>query len=167
MADVVDRVVASWRTERPDLDFAPVEVVGRLQRLARLLDREIQSFAGTNGLEQWELDLLFTLRRAGAPYELSAGALAKAALVTSGAITNRIDRLTAKDLVERVADPADRRAVRVRLTAHGLRAADELIAGHVANEARLLQTLSARQHATLATTLRRLLEDLGDEVVDR
>ena len=165
--DMVDRVVASWRSERPDLDFAPVEVVGRLQRLTRLLDREVQAFAGANGLEQWELDLLFTLRRAGTPYELSAGALAKAALVTSGAITNRIDRLAAKDLVERAADPDDRRAIRVRLTRPGLRTADDLIAGHVANEARLLQTLPARQRATLATTLRRLLEDLGDGVDDR
>ena len=162
MTDAVDAVIASWSAERPDLDFWPVGVVGRIQRLSRLLDRAIQEFSAAHGLEQGEVDVLMTLRRAGAPYELSASALLKAAMVTSGAITNRVDRMERKDLVERVRDPNDRRSVRVRLTAHGRALVDDLIGKHLANEVRLLQGLPRARADKLADLMRELLESLGD-----
>jgi DNA-binding MarR family transcriptional regulator len=165
MADAVDAVIASWSAERPDLDFWPVGVVGRVQRLSRLFDRAIQEFSAAHGLEQGEVDVLMTLRRAGAPYELSATALLKAAMVTSGAITNRVDRMERKDLVERVRDPQDRRSVRVRLTDHGHALVDDLIGKHLANEARLLQSLPRARADKLADLMRELLEALGDTTI--
>jgi DNA-binding MarR family transcriptional regulator len=162
MGDAVDDVIAAWSAERPDLDFWPVGVIGRIQRLARTLDRSIQELCASHGLEQGEADLLMTLRRAGAPYQLSANALLKAALVTSGAITNRVDRLETKGLVERVRSNQDRRSVDVRLTDHGRKTVDTLIADHIANEARLLQGLPRRRADTLADLLRQLLQSLEE-----
>ncbi|NUW37868.1 MarR family transcriptional regulator [Nonomuraea sp. SMC257] len=102
------------------------------------------------------------LRRSGEPYELSAGALLKETMVTSGAITNRIDRMEAKGLVERVRDPADRRSVIVGLTRRGVEVCDEVIALHMADEARLLAALGEGDRDGLAALLRRVLVDLGD-----
>ncbi|MGI8333745.1 MarR family winged helix-turn-helix transcriptional regulator [Actinomadura scrupuli] len=162
MSDAVDLVLAQWRRERPDLDAWPMGIVGRISRLSRLLDRELKEFFAGHGLENWEFDVLATLRRSGPPYELTAGALNKAAMVTSGAITNRIDRMAAKGLVERVPGHEDRRSVRVRLTERGLATVDELVGLHVANEVRLLATLGPDERDRLAGTLRALLESLGD-----
>jgi DNA-binding MarR family transcriptional regulator len=163
--DAVDQIIESWRRERPDLDFWPVEVVGRIQRLARLFDREIQAFAARHGLDQSEVDVLMTLRRSGQPYELPAGVLLKTSMVTSGAITGRIDRLEAKSLVARVRDSNDRRSVRVRLTEHGNEVVDTLIAEHLANEERLLRGLDRSELDQLAKFLRVLSESLGDRGV--
>lgn len=162
MGDAVDDVIAAWSAERPDLDFWPVGVIGRIQRLARVLDRSIQELCASHGLEQSEADLLMTLRRAGAPFQLSANALLKAALVTSGAITNRVDRLEDKGLVERVRSSQDRRSVEVRLTDQGRTTVDTLIAAHIANEARLLEKLPRRRADELAGLLRRLLQSLEE-----
>ncbi|MET9068553.1 MarR family winged helix-turn-helix transcriptional regulator [Streptosporangium sandarakinum] len=162
MGDAVDAVMDAWRRERPDVDIWPVGVVGRIQRLARLLETEIQDFFRRYGLDNSEADVLTTLRRSGEPYELTPGRLVKASMVTSGAITKRIDRMVAKNLVERVPDAVDRRTVRIRLTAHGRRTIDDLFALHIANEARLLQALGRDQADGLADALRTLLQSLGD-----
>ncbi|MFD8823522.1 MarR family winged helix-turn-helix transcriptional regulator [Streptomyces sp. NPDC059605] len=162
MRDAVDAVMDAWRRERPDVDIWPVGVVGRIQRLARLLEAEVQGFFRRHGLDNSEADVLTTLRRSGEPYELTPGQLVKASMVTSGAITKRIDRMVAKDLVERVPDTADRRTVRIRLTAHGRRTIDDLFALHIANEARLLQALDRDRADELADSLRTLLQSLGD-----
>lgn len=162
MGDAVDVVLAQWRRERPDLDVWPMGIIGRISRLARILDRELRDFFSDHGLERWEFDVLATLRRSGPPYELTAGALNRAAMVTSGAITNRIDRMAAKGLVQRIPDEEDRRSVRVRLTERGLAKIEELVDLHVANEARLLAVLAPEQRDQLAGTLRALLESLGD-----
>ncbi|SDW79316.1 DNA-binding transcriptional regulator, MarR family [Amycolatopsis xylanica] len=163
--DAVDLVLEAWQRERPDLDFWPVGVVGRVQRLSRLLDQEIKTFAARHGLDQGEVDVLMTLRRAGEPFELSAGALLKTSMVTSGAITARIDRMEAKSLVERVRDGNDRRSVRVRLTEHGNEVVDTLVGEHLANEERLLRGLDRGELDQLARSLRTLLESLGDRGV--
>src|SRR6059058_6697504 len=92
MDDEVDRLIEAWRRERPDLDVAPLEVLSRVSRLARHLDRARGAAFSAHGLEPWEFDVLAALRRAGAPYELSPGQLTAEALVTSGTMTNRIDR---------------------------------------------------------------------------
>jgi DNA-binding MarR family transcriptional regulator len=166
MSDSVDRILQQWARERPDVDAWPMGVVGRISRLSRLLDRELKAFFAGHGLERWEFDVLATLRRSGAPYELTAGALNREAMVTSGAITNRIDRMAAKGLVDRVPDEQDRRSVRVRLTERGLALVDDLVGEHVANEARLLDTLAPQDRDRLAGLLRDLLESLGDGSLD-
>ena len=160
--DAVDAIVAAWGRERPDLDARPMGVLGRISRLSRVLDKELKDFFAGHGLEFWEFDVLATLRRSGAPYELSAGALLKTAMVTSGAITNRVDRLEAKGLLERVRDPADRRGVRVRLTDTGLELIERLVPEHLANEERLLAALSQDDRDALMTLLRTLAVSLGD-----
>jgi DNA-binding MarR family transcriptional regulator len=162
MSDAMDQLLTQWRRERPDVDVWPMGVVGRITRLSRLLDRELKEFFAGHGLERWEFDVLATLRRSGPPYELTAGALNRAAMVTSGAITNRIDRLAARGLVERVHDEEDRRSVRVRLTDQGRALVDEMVGPHVANEARLLAGLTSAERDRLAGLLRGLLESLGD-----
>lgn len=162
MADAVDAIIAMWARERPDLDPAPMGIVGRISRLSRLLDKELKEFFAGHGLEFWEFDVLATLRRSGAPHELSPGALLKTAMVTSGAITNRVDRMEAKGLVERRPDPADRRGVLIRLTPAGLALIDDLMPKHIANERRLLADLAAEDRRQLGDLLRVLATGLGD-----
>src|SRR6266568_2326243 len=106
-SDEVDSLVSAWRRERPDLDVSPLEVLSRVTRLARHLDRARRTAFAERGLETWEFDVLSALRRAGTPYQLSPGQLLTQTLVTSGTMTNRIDRLAARELVVRGPDPAD------------------------------------------------------------
>jgi DNA-binding MarR family transcriptional regulator len=162
LSDAVDQILDQWARERPDVEAWPMGIIGRLGRLSRLLDRELKEFFAEHGLESWEFDVLATLRRSGPPYELTAGALNRAAMVTSGAITNRIDRMAAKDLVERTPDEEDRRSVRVRLTERGWKTIEEQLGPHAANEARLLAGLAPEDRDRLAALLRVLLESLGD-----
>jgi DNA-binding MarR family transcriptional regulator len=154
--DEVDRLVAAWRRERADLDVSPLEVLSRVTRLARHLDRARRTAFAEHGLETWEFDVLSALRRAGEPYQLSPGQLLTQTLVTSGTMTNRIDRLAAKDLVVRGPDPGDRRGVLVRLTPAGRELADDALAGLLKNERELLAALSADRLAELADLLRTL-----------
>lgn len=162
MADAIDAVIEQWRRERPDADIWPMGILGRIVRLSRVLEREYRKFFAEHGLEAWEFDVLTTLRRSGEPYELTASELLKASLVTSGAITNRIDRMEAKGLVERVRDQDDRRSVHIRLTPHGREVVDSLLDLHFANAVRMLQPLDHAEREQLANGLRTLLESLGD-----
>ncbi|RKN37749.1 MarR family winged helix-turn-helix transcriptional regulator [Streptomyces hoynatensis] len=154
MEDEVDRLVAAWRRERPDLDVEPLEVLSRVSRLARHLDRARRLAFAEHHLEPWEFDVLTALRRAGTPYQLSPGQLLTQTLVTSGTMTNRIDRLAKKGLVERLPDPTDRRGVLVRLTEAGRRHTDEALAALLAQERALLGDLTAAQRRELAGLLR-------------
>src|SRR3954454_16982078 len=119
MRDGVDELVEAWARERPDLDLAPVEVFSRISRLSRHLDLARRDAFTAAQVESWEFDVLAALRRAGPPYELSPGRLLRETLVTSGMMTNRVDRLAARGLVERLPDPKDRRGVLVQLTPAG------------------------------------------------
>ncbi len=166
MSDAVDQVVAAWGKVDPDLDVWPTHVIGRLKRLARLLEREMKEFFAPHGLEYWEFDVLSTLRRSGGPHGLTAGALIKATMVTSGAITNRIDRMAAKGLVQREADPADRRTIRIQLTDRGRALIDEIMPLHVANQARVLSGMNRPDLDQLIVLLRELSESLGDTELD-
>ncbi|MGV9666848.1 MarR family winged helix-turn-helix transcriptional regulator [Nocardia niigatensis] len=166
MPDAVDQITAAWRQQRPDVDTSPMEIFGRLARLGRIVDRELSDFFRTQGLERWEFDVLATLRRAGNESGLSAGALNKAAMITSGAITNRIDRLTAKGWVERVPDPKDRRAIQVHLTDSGRALIDRILPLHMENEQRLLADLSPADREALIPLLRKFAESLGDLTLD-
>jgi DNA-binding MarR family transcriptional regulator len=154
--DEVDRLVAAWRRERPDLDVRPLEVLSRITRLARHLDRARRTAFADHGLEPWEFDVLSALRRTGPPYQLSPGQLLTQTLVTSGTMTNRIDRLAAKGLVVRGPDPSDRRGVLVRLTDAGRELADAALVGLLKNERELLAALSPERLGELADLLRTL-----------
>ena len=156
MHDEVDRLVQAWHHERPDLDVAPLEVLSRVSRLARHLDLARRTAFAEHGLEPWEFDVLSALRRAGEPYQLSPGQLLTQTLVTSGTMTNRIDRLAARELVVRGPDPADRRGVLVRLTPAGREMADSALAGLLKNERELLAALPDDRLDELADLLRTL-----------
>lgn len=153
-ADEVDRLVEAWQRERPDLDVDPMRVLSRVTRLARHLDLARRQAFAAHGLETWEFDVLSALRRSGQPYELSPGRLIRETMVTSGTMTNRVDRLTAKGLVERQPDPGDRRGVRVRLTDDGRARVDAALDGLLEQERRLLHDLDSANQATLADLLR-------------
>jgi len=161
--DVVDRVVNQWNRERPDVDVAPLEVIGRISRLSRVIDRIIGENYARHGIEYWMFDVLATLRRSGEPFELSAGQLVQQTMVTTGAMTNRIDRMEQRGFVERVA-AEDRRKVIVRLTPEGLELVDEVIVTHMETEQEILSALSGRQREELARLLKKALLHLGDEV---
>ncbi len=155
--DEVDRLVAAWERQRPDLDVAPMRVWSRVTRLARHLDLARRQAFARRGLELSEFDVLSALRRSGAPYQLSPGRLVTETLVTSGTMTNRVDRLIAKGLVERLADPGDRRGVLVRLTATGRAGVDAALEDLLDREQLLLADLSAADRTALADLLRVLV----------
>ena len=157
MQDEVDRLVAAWARERSDLDVRPLEVLSRVTRLARHLDRARRTAFAAHELEVWEFDVLAALRRAGRPYVLSPGQLLAQTLVTSGTMTNRVDRLESRQLVQRLPDPTDRRGVQVRLTPQGKDRVDAALADLLTRERELLATLSARDRETLSGLLRRLV----------
>jgi DNA-binding MarR family transcriptional regulator len=158
--DDVDEVVAAWRRERPDLDVSPLEVLSRVSRLARRLDLARGSAFSEHLLDGWAFDVLSALRRAGAPYELSPGQLVQQTLVTSGTMTNRVDRLERSGFVERRPDPGDRRGVLVRLTPAGRDVVDSAMEGLIEQEQALLSQLSADDQAQLASLLRTMLARL-------
>ena len=158
--DEVDALVRAWSRERPDLDVAPLEVLSWVSRLARHLDLARRESFETHGLEPWEFDVLAALRREGAPYELSPGRLLQQTLVTSGTMTNRVDRLAARGFVERTPSPSDRRGVLVRLTAEGRKAVDGAFEALLDSERELLAELSTEEQETLAGLLRQLMVPL-------
>jgi DNA-binding MarR family transcriptional regulator len=159
--DAVDRITSQWSAVRPDIDVSPINVIGRVSRLSRLVDRRLAENFARYGIEAWMYDVLATLRRSGEPYELTAGDLVRQTMVTTGAITNRIDRLEQRGLVER-ASADDRRKVIVRLTKQGLDAVEEVVVDHMATERQILADLSSRQQHDLAHLLRKTLLALGD-----
>ena len=162
-ADDVDRIVSAWRRERPDLDVTPLEVLSRVSRLARRLDLARGRAFAEHGLDGWEFDVLSALRRAGTPYELSPGQLVTETLVTSGTMTNRVDRLTGRGFVERRPDPTDRRGVIVRLTSTGMAVVDAALADLLEHEHDLLGDLGPGEREDLAGLLRRLLRPFEPE----
>jgi DNA-binding MarR family transcriptional regulator len=155
--DEVDRLVAAWHRERPDLDVEPMQVLSRITRLARHLDRARRQAFADHELEPWEFDVLAALRRSGVPYELSPGRLLRETMVTSGTMTNRVDRLETKGLVERLPDPGDRRGVRVRLTDRGRHAVDDALGELLERERTLLASLNTTDRDRLGALLRRLV----------
>ena len=156
-ADEVDRIVEAWQRERPDLDVAPLTILSRVLRLARHLDLARGQAFAEHDLEGWGFDVLSALRRAGAPYELSPGQLVAQTLVTSGTMTNRVDRLATRGLVSRGPDPSDRRGVKVRLTAAGRTVVDAAMADLLDRERILLNQLPPAGREHLAELLRGLL----------
>jgi len=157
LSDEVDQLVAAWRKQRPDLDVEPLLVLSRVSRLARHLDIARRRAFASHGLESGEFDVLSALRRAGPPFQLTPGALLRATLVTSGTMTNRIDRLAQAGLVRREPDPRDRRGVLVTLSERGREVVDAALTDLLDREQALLAGLAEEQRRVLADLLRTLL----------
>jgi DNA-binding MarR family transcriptional regulator len=154
--DEVDRLLGGWKEALPDLDVSPLEVLSRVTRLARHLDRQRTTVFARHDLETWTFDVLSALRRAPGG-QLSPGQLVAQTLVTSGTMTNRIDRLEERGLVRRRPDPGDARSVRVQLTAAGRRRVEAAIRDLVTRENAILGTLTDAERAELAGLLRRVV----------
>jgi DNA-binding MarR family transcriptional regulator len=155
--DEVDEIVAAWQRERPDLDVEPLQVLSRISRLGAILDERRSDAFVAHGLQAHEFDVLTALRRAGEPFELTAGELSARTHVTSGTMTSRLDKLTARKLVTRRPDPVDGRLVRVRLTAQGRRRVDAAFEALLESERELLGRLTDPTRTSLAAALRHLL----------
>lgn len=161
--DHVARIQAEWRRERPDLDVSPQGVIGRLHRLGAHLTGELTAVYREHGLGEGEFDVLATLRRAGAPYERVAGELAQHTMVTTGALTKRVDRLERAGLVARRRSTSDGRARVVALTEAGRAVIDAAFTDHIANEHRLLAALTQAERDQLASLLTRWIAVTGAE----
>ena len=155
--DHVDRILAQWNRERPDLDVEPMGLLGRLARLRTHLAREVEKGLAAHGLSSASFDVLATLRRAGPPYRLSPGDLIATTMVSSGTMTNRLDQLEKAGLIERAGNPEDRRGVLIHLTPKGFALVDEAVTTHVENQQRLLADLNAEERAALDGLLRKFL----------
>ena len=157
-ADEVDEIVQAWRTERADLDLAPVEVFSRISRVSRLMDRVRRDAFSSSSMEPWEFDVLAALRREGAPYSLTPGQLLKQTMVTSGTMTNRVDGLEARGLDKRGPSPTDRRVVLVTLTDLGKNAVDAAFEALLKREQSLLNGLPDIDRENLVSSLRKLMD---------
>jgi DNA-binding MarR family transcriptional regulator len=158
--DHMDRIVAQWRRERPDVDVRAIGSLGRLFRAAHLADEALSEGIAPHGLQPGWFDLLAALRRSGSPYELNPGELMETTMLSSGGMTKRLDRLVEAGLVERRPDPDDRRGTRVRLTRRGKAVLDRALESHLRNEERAFGSLKRADRRELDRLLRRLLADL-------
>ncbi|MBD0746926.1 MarR family winged helix-turn-helix transcriptional regulator [Streptomyces sp. CBMA152] len=164
MTDHVDLVLEQWGARRPDLDVSPMAVIGRLKRLTRLVEAELRRTFAEHDLDPASFDVLATLRRSAPPHLLTPAELMRSSMVTSGAVTQRLDRLEARGLVARTPSPTDGRVVQVALTDAGHALIDRALPDHLATEERLLAALDPARRDTLAEALRDLLESLGDTI---
>ena len=155
--DRVDEILAQWNRERPDLDVAPMGLIGRIKRLSQHLTRETEKTFSAHGLNGPSFDVLATLRRSGPPYALSPGDLLATMMITSGTMTNRIDQLEKAGLVERTSNPQDGRSVIISLTDTGFAVIDTAVAAHVETQARLTSVLSQKEVAVLDALLSKYL----------
>lgn len=155
--DPVDRIVRAWAARDPELDASPLEVVGRLLLCAQHCEREILAALAEFDLSFADFDVINTLRRRDDPAGTNPTDLARSSLITSGAMTARLNRLEGSGLIERTPDPADRRAVRVRLTAKGERLAERALTAVLAADERFLAPLDPARREALAAALKPLL----------
>lgn len=154
--DEVDGIIASWSAVRPDLDLGPLTVFSRLSRIAKHLNRARETAFDRSGLASWEFDVLAVLRRSGSPFRQSPKVLVRETMVSSGTMTNRIDRLVERDLVRRLTDPNDGRGVLVEMTDLGQTLVDAAMTRLTDAEERLLGTMTRSERDRLATLLRKL-----------
>ena len=162
--DLVDHLIEQWRAERPDVDVSPMAVIARLSRLTRIFERRVESLYNEFGLNQSQFGVLAALRRAGPPFCLSPTALYNSLLISSGAMTNRLDRLHALGYIDRVPDPRDGRSMLVLLTSSGRRLIDSMLSPHYDQEQQLLDPLSPHERDQLAGLLRQLLIEHEDRL---
>jgi len=157
MKDHVDRVMAQWDDEKPDLDASALGILSRVVRLGKHIEADLKQALAPFDLDTWSFDVLAALRRQGEPYAMSPTGLRRTALLTSGAMTNRIDRLEERGLVKREPDPNDRRALKVLLTAEGLRLVDEAIEVRFSAAEDLVSRLTDEETSDLTRLLKKLL----------
>ena len=157
--DHVDRILAQWRQERPDLELAPMALIGRIKRLSLYLSREMEKTWAKYDLNAASFDVLATLRRSGPSFALSPGDLMATTMVTSGTMTNRIDQLEKAGLVERRQSPEDRRSFLISLTDEGFGVIDAAVADHVKTQEKLVSGLAAEDRRQLDALLKAFLAD--------
>jgi DNA-binding MarR family transcriptional regulator len=158
--DNIDELAGQWAAQRPDIDWEVMPLVARLILVGELMARQVRRTATEYGVHHGEGDVVFTLRRAGPPFRLSPSQLAASLLVTSGTMTNRLDNLEKRGLIDRKPNPNDRRGMDVELTAEGRRLVDEAVVTHVAREQRMVEPLSEQERGELARLTRKLLAHL-------
>lgn len=156
--DHVATIIDQWKKERPDLDPSPMAIIGRLSRLTRRMERELESNFKRYDLQGGTFDLLATLRRTGEPFTLNPTQLQNEMMLSSGATTYRIDLLEKRGLLIRKPDPDDRRGTLVRLTDEGKDLVDEVVEAHLKLEGELLAALTEQQRDQLATLLGQLAQ---------
>jgi DNA-binding MarR family transcriptional regulator len=162
-ADRIERVRADWAGECPGLDTSPMEIIGRILRAEHLAGARLRRVLRDEGLDRGGFDVLATLCRSGTPYRLTPTRLYRELVLTSGAITHRVDALARAGLVERIPAGRDRRSNLVGLTAEGKSAADRAMAANLACEAAMIASLSAADRELLGTLLKRLLQGIEEE----
>ncbi len=157
--DHIDFVVSQWRTERPELEPMPMALIGRMKRLTTHLRQHIEARHKSFGLAWGEFDVLATLLRSGQPYCLTPTLLFRSAMLSSGAMTNRLNKLEKQGLIARLPDPEDRRSLLVQLTDSGFELISQAIGEHVDTEAQLLKALSDKEQQQLNLLLKKWLAD--------
>lgn len=162
--DHLDRILEQWRLEKPDLDCYPMTLFGRIARLQTLLARQIENNFKNYGLSLSDFDVLATLRRSGPPYCLRPTELYKSAMLSSGTMTSRLDKLEKMALITRLPDPKDRRSLQIKLCQKGIALTDEVVVSHVQLEKDLMASLSTTEQENLNALLKNWLLSLGDQV---
>ncbi|MCB8888744.1 MarR family winged helix-turn-helix transcriptional regulator [Vreelandella malpeensis] len=160
--DHVDRILAQWQRERPDLNVAPMGTLGRLKQLNQVLTRAMEKTWAPFGLSESSFDVLATLRREGPPFALSPSALMASTLVTSGTMTHRLQQLEKAGLIERVKNPEDGRGFLISLSEKGFALIDEAVGAHTRTQARLVSSLGDEQRLELDALIKQLLADVED-----
>lgn len=156
MAEQLERILAQWRTERPDLDASPMAVIGRLSRAAAAVDARLAKNFAAHGLDASSFDALATLLRSGHPYSLTPASLARDAMISTSAVAQRLNKLEARGLVSRTANPDDGRGTLVALTAAGRNMVEAALPGHLATERVIIDSLTKVEQAQLAALLQRI-----------
>ncbi len=156
--DDVDRIVAQWAHERPDLETEAMAVFGRVYRIARLVGDRQESVYATFGINRGDFDVLATLRRSGEPFRLAPKDLTASLMLTSGGMTGRLDRLERRGLVTRAPDPADRRGLTITLTPEGRTLVDDAVTAGLEAQREVLEHLPATSRTHLSDLLRDLLD---------
>ncbi|KZX70737.1 transcriptional regulator [Vibrio sp. HI00D65] len=152
--DAIDRVVEQWAKEKPELETEPMAMMGRIMRIAKYMETQVADLHKTYDMKLGEFDVLATLRRSGKPYRLTPSELIGSMMLTSGAMTNRLDKLEAKGLISREHSKEDRRSVSVKLTKDGLVLIDEMMTEHVEMQKKLVKSLSASQKKNINQLLK-------------
>ncbi|MDR2998738.1 MAG: MarR family transcriptional regulator [Microbacterium sp.] len=158
--DRIDALVSQWLTQRPDIDNATMLLLARLSRAAELWDQRVDRLAEDYGVNKGDGDVMFALRRSGAPFRLSPTALARGLLMTTGTMTGRLDRLEKRGLIARTPNPEDRRSLDVMLTEDGLRLVEEAVTKHDANLREIASVLTAEDRIELDRLTRKLITHL-------
>jgi DNA-binding MarR family transcriptional regulator len=161
--DSIDRVRAQWKGARPDLDTRPMEIVGRILRIEFIAGARIRRVLQRHGIDWGGFDVLATLRRSGAQYRMTPTGLYRELVLSSGAMTNRLDVLERAGLVERQPDPNDRRGTLIELTKEGKAVLDRALEAHLQAEAQMVAHLPRDEQKCLADLLKKLLIEMESE----